>query len=170
MVSAKEDESQTRLKDIQMIIKEVYLPTLEAKPDIKHNISKFSNQINTALQQAYGNVTIIVPKITGSIEEAQRNRALIEQLQQAVSDWTEKIQETVRKENARANERKHMTAQGETNYWQLRSATFNTLYQQLNMQNVKKIIQILQGMKDSHDSVVLDQYQNELKNFVVLQA
>jgi hypothetical protein len=43
MVSAKEDESQQRLKDIQMIIKEVYLPTLEAKPDIKHNISKFSN-------------------------------------------------------------------------------------------------------------------------------
>ena len=39
-------------------------------------------------------------------------------------------------------ERSHLTAQGETEFWALRSGTFNTLYQQLNMPNVKKIVRV----------------------------
>ena len=39
-------------------------------------------------------------------------------------------------------ERSHLTAQGENEFWALRSGTFNTLYQQLNMPNVKKIIRV----------------------------
>ena len=85
MVEAKpEDDSQARLVDLQMVIKQVYLPTLEAKPDIKHSISKFSNQINTALQQAYGNVTINVPKLPASDEEVQKSAKYTEQIQKAV--------------------------------------------------------------------------------------
>ena len=38
------------------------MPTLESKSEIKHNILKFTNQINNALTQAYGNVTIFVPQ------------------------------------------------------------------------------------------------------------
>ena len=78
------DESQARLKDLRMVIEQVYLPTLEEKPDIKHTISKFSTQINTALQQAYGNVTITVPKIPASDEEVQKSGKHIESLNKAV--------------------------------------------------------------------------------------
>ena len=40
-------------------------------------------------------------------------------------------------------ERSYLTAQGETEFWSNRSATFNTLFQQLQMAPVKKILQIL---------------------------
>ena len=45
-------------------------------------------------------------------------------------------------------ERSHLTAQGETEFWALRSGTFNTLYQQLNMPNVKKIVRVSKFLAD----------------------
>ena len=85
--AAADTESQDRLRDLQTIIKEVYLPTLETKApqgDIKHNILKFTNQINNALTQAYGNVTIYVPPITASDEEIQRNPKMLKSFNDAV--------------------------------------------------------------------------------------
>lgn len=69
-----------------------------------------------------------------------------------------------------SNKREHLTATNETDYWSLRSATFNTLFQQLNMPNVKRIIRILNHLKDSQESVVLEHYEVEFKSFVKLQA
>lgn len=69
-----------------------------------------------------------------------------------------------------SNKREHQTATNETDYWSLRSATFNTLFQQLNMPNVKRIIRILNHLKDSQESVVLEHYEVEFKSFVKLQA
>ena len=57
-------------------------------------------------------------------------------------DWEKKIKEIIEKEDRKIRERSHTTAQGETDFWALRSGTFNTLYQQLNMPNVKKIIRV----------------------------
>ena len=56
--------------------------------------------------------------------------------------WTKTIQDTVARETARPKESK--SAQGETEYWRQRAATFNTLFQQLNMTQVKKIITIME--------------------------
>ena len=81
----RDKESQERLHGLAMIIKEVYLPALESKPETRHSITKFTNQIHTAVQQAYGNVTIYVPPIDmEEEEEVSRNPQLIEQLQNAV--------------------------------------------------------------------------------------
>jgi len=43
------------------------------------------------------------------------------------------------------------TATGETEYWRQRSATFNTLYQQLNMPQVKKILEIMKVNAQKND-------------------
>lgn len=152
-----------------MVIKEVYLPTLESKSDIKHTILKFTNHINNALTQAYGNVTIYVPPFTASDEEIQRSPQLLKKFQEAVEDWTRKITETIDKENKKAQDRQNLTAQGETEYWSNRSATFNTLLQQLQLPAVKKIINLL-GHKDSQYSIVLEQYMVEFKSFMKQQA
>lgn len=48
--------------------------------------------------------------------------------------------ETMEKEDKRQKE--NNTAYGEVEYWRSRSATFNTLYQQLTMPQVKRIIQV----------------------------
>ena len=57
---------------------------MESKSEIKHNILKFTNQINNALTQAYGNVTIYVPPITASDEEIQRSPKMLKAFQEAV--------------------------------------------------------------------------------------
>ena len=59
------------------------MPTLESKSEIKHNILKFTNQINNALTQAYGNVTIYVPP-SGDGDDHQVNPAILKQYQSAV--------------------------------------------------------------------------------------
>ena len=85
MAQAEGDqESQDRLRDLQTVIKEVFLPTLETKSEIKHNITKFTNQISNALTQAYGNVTIYVPPITASDDVIQRDQKMLQSFQSAV--------------------------------------------------------------------------------------
>ena len=80
-----DNESQERLQGLAMIIKEIYLPALESKPETRHSISKFTTQIHTAISQAYGNVTIYVPQIeVDEEEEVARNPQMIEKLQGAV--------------------------------------------------------------------------------------
>jgi len=77
------------------MIKEVYMSALERKPqgeeksernEIVHTMAKFCNNIQTSLQQAYGNVTINVPEIPAELgeEEVSRNPHLMEQLTNAV--------------------------------------------------------------------------------------
>jgi len=88
---------------------------------------KFTNQINNALTQAYGNVTIYVPPQKASDEEVQRNPQMLKSYQDAVEDWTKKITETLDKEDKKSRERRQETAQGEYEFWSNRSATFNTL-------------------------------------------
>lgn len=105
----------------------MYLPSLGSKSEIKHNILKFTNQINNALTQAYGNVSIYVPPQTASDEEIARNPAMLKSYQNAVEDWTKKITETIEKEEKKSANRHFNTAQGEYEYWSNRSATFNTL-------------------------------------------
>jgi hypothetical protein len=166
MAQAEGDqESQDRLRDLQTVIKEVFLPTLETKSEIKHNITKFTNQISNALTQAYGNVTIYVPPITASDDVIQRDQKMLQSFQSAVEDWTRKITETIEKEEKKAKERQYLTASGETEFWSNRSATFNTLFQQLQMPTVKKILQLLSN-KDSTYSHTIESYQSEYKKFV----
>ena len=57
---------------------------VSSKSEIKHNILKFTNQINNALTQAYGNVTIFVPQQTVSDEDVAHNQALLDQYKRAV--------------------------------------------------------------------------------------
>jgi len=170
MASAQQTdtESQDRLRDLQAVIREVFLPTLESKSEIKHNILKFTNQINNALTQAYGNVTIYVPPQTAD-DEFSVNPTVLKQYQNAVEDWTKKITETIEKEEKKATERAYLTAQGEYEFWSNRSATFNTLGQQLALPAVKKITNLLGNNKDSAYQYVLEQYSSEQKRFMKAQ-
>ena len=82
------------------------------------------------------------------------------------------IKDTVERENMKTKDSK--TAQGETEYWRQRAATFNTLYQQLNMQAVKKIIQVMEHnatkSETGHGSYTLENYKNEYGKFQKLYA
>ena len=85
-------------------------------------------------------------------------------------DWTKKITETIDKEEKKARERSYLTAQGEYEFWSNRSATFNTLGQQLTLPAVKKILNLLNNNKDTTYTFILDQYTSEHKRFMKAQA
>lgn len=59
----KVGESEKRLLGLHMLIKEIYMPALETKAEIKLHMKKFIDNIKTSINQAYGNVTITVPEI-----------------------------------------------------------------------------------------------------------
>jgi len=73
------------------------------------------------------------------------------------------------KEDEKKKGRQKLTAQGETEFWSNRSATFNTLFQQLQMPAVKKILQLL-GNKEGTYSHIIEGYQSEYKKFMKEQA
>ena len=80
-----------------------------------------------------------------SDEEVGRDPRLMEQLQKAVTEWALTIQETIKREDEIGKSRPHETASGETEFWNSRSATFNTLNQQLSMHSVKRIENVCNG-------------------------
>jgi len=166
-------ETQMRLKGLQLMIQQVYIPALESKSEIKHHMNKFSSQISTSLQQAYGNVTINVPEIPPEMSDEMvgRDPRILDQLTKAVTEWATTIKDTIEREDAIAAQRLHDTASGETDFWNSRSATFNTLNQQLSMHSVKRIETILSA-KDSAsgDNFAMDTLRAKKQEFSKLHA
>ena len=72
------------------------------------------------------------------------------------------------KDDNKSRERMFNTAQGEYEFWSSRSATFNTLGQQLALPQVKKIINLLTN-KDSTYTAILESYNQEQKKFLKAQ-
>jgi hypothetical protein len=143
----KDDEMREMLDDLTDIIKKVYLPLMRNRQDQRLHMEQFVRHSNNSMEQAYGNVTIVVPELPDkSNEEIQQNQVLINQLIDSVESWTVTIKDTVQREAERQPDR--TSATGQTEYWRQRNATFNTLYQQLNLGPVKRIKQILQNTKE----------------------
>jgi len=146
------------------MIRHVYLPLFEGKNESKMAMDKFVKSVKTSMQQAYGNITIDVPDVPDwSIEQICNDHRIISKLMVTIDKWTETIKETVEKENLRQKE--SMSATGETEYWRARNATFNTLYQQLSMPPVKRILDIMQYNNQKSDNYSLDHFNSEWQKF-----
>ena len=57
-MNEKDDEMKGRLNELTDMIKVVYLPLMEGRPDQRIQMEKFVRQIGISMQQAYGNITI----------------------------------------------------------------------------------------------------------------
>jgi len=69
-------------------------------------------------------------------------------------------------ENKRAKGRGHETASGETEFWSQRSATYNTLHQQLSMPKVKQIIIILSNPRQQDTEIYnVETFRQKEKEF-----
>lgn len=123
------------------------------------------------MQQAYGNITIKVPEIDErlSVEELlNSDNGKLEELISTIELWTKTIQDTIARENSRPKESK--SAQGETEYWRQRAATFNTLFTQLNMPQVKKIIALMKEQTEKNNGYSLQPFDEAYEEFQKLQA
>jgi hypothetical protein len=60
MTEKKKGDTELRMNALSLMLKEVYIPLMETA-EIKHHMTRFNSQIQTSIQQAYGQVTIDVP-------------------------------------------------------------------------------------------------------------
>ena len=75
-----------------------------------------------------GSVNILMPE--GDIfneDQALRNKQLMDKLEQIMESWTQKIAQTIKKEEAKKAEPNSSIA--EIEYWRARNAVISTLYQ-----------------------------------------
>lgn len=68
MQEKKKGDTELRMNALSLMLKEVYTPLIEAV-EIKHHMSRFNNQIQTSIQQAYGQITIDVPYLPDDWDE-----------------------------------------------------------------------------------------------------
>lgn len=123
----KEDEMKERLDDLTDIIKKVYLPLMQNRPDQRLHMDQFVRNVYNSMEQAYGNITIVVPNLPDkSNAELQQDDAFIDDLIATVEQWTLTIKETLQRESERQPDK--TSASGQTEYWRQRGATFNTLF------------------------------------------
>jgi dynein heavy chain len=149
------------------MLKEVYIPAMESKKEITHHMNKFIQHIQTSVLQAYGNVTINVPEIPAHMSEKEitSDPVTMQKFQDAVNEWTAAIKESMEQEEKKAKDRVHDTSSGETEFWTTRNAKYNMLYQQLSMNNVKKIIQLIQTNESANDNFSVDTFIQTQKEF-----
>jgi dynein heavy chain len=98
-----------------------------------------------------------------------RNPTLVKQLTEAVQSWAETIKETMDRAAKSEKTRTHDTASGETIYWSNRSALFNTLYQQLNKQTVRRILNVLSA-GERNENGALEEYNAQFHDFSIAYA
>ena len=71
-----------KLEDLTEMMKKVYLPLMEGKPDQRIQMEKFVKGVSLSMQQAYGNITIKVPELPDgqSTEQLCNDPKLIQEL------------------------------------------------------------------------------------------
>jgi hypothetical protein len=85
----KPDEMKERLDDLTDIIKKIYLPLMEGRADQRLQMDGFVRKVSNSMEQAYGNITIVVPELPDrDTEELCNDKALMADLIQTVEGWT----------------------------------------------------------------------------------
>ena len=65
----KEDEMKERLDDLTEIIKKVYLPLMQNRQDQRLHMDQFVRNVYNSMEQAYGNITIVVPNLPDNVND-----------------------------------------------------------------------------------------------------
>jgi hypothetical protein len=65
----KDDEMKERLDDLTDIIKKVYLPLMQKRQDQRLQMDQFVRNVYNSMEQAYGNITIVVPDLPDKSNE-----------------------------------------------------------------------------------------------------
>uniref|UniRef100_A0A8C1QBG0 Dynein heavy chain 10, axonemal-like n=1 Tax=Cyprinus carpio TaxID=7962 RepID=A0A8C1QBG0_CYPCA len=115
----------------------------EVRDDLLHSTHKFLQVINQTLQQLEGEFKLHIPDmdLEGGVEVLLSNPGMVEKLEQCVMNWHTQITIVV-------EEQKRKKPQGpgplaEIEFWRERVAVFSSLSEQLNLQVVKKILDVM---------------------------
>ncbi|GLI59150.1 hypothetical protein VaNZ11_000978 [Volvox africanus] len=127
--------------------------------DLLVNMQKFHSQVTQALQQLTGDVTLQVPDIPlEDVDRAAADSDLINQLELYMADWSQVLASVLQRES-----QKHPTGKGplaEIEFWRERNAVLSSLYEQLNLPQVKRMISAVE--KGSYDRNLIAGFKSQL--------
>eukprot|EP00397_Hematodinium_sp_SG-2012_P000029 GEMP01000029.1.p1 GENE.GEMP01000029.1~~GEMP01000029.1.p1 ORF type:complete len:4546 (+),score=1158.20 GEMP01000029.1:32-13639(+) len=167
------------MKDLKMILKDIYVPAAKEKPadgivpllgpsysahhreEISASLQRYTTQVSQAVVQVYGNVNIKIPQLE-SLDNV--TPGLVQELEQAVAEWTRIVDQVLRDEEGRQRESKYPMAH--IDFWRDRSSSVSTLYEQLQLPAVKRVIMVL----EMHSSQVITQYQEQFADLQKLHV
>ncbi|KAF0719904.1 Aste57867_701 [Aphanomyces stellatus] len=116
--------------------------------EFRGNLLKFASQISNAMQQIQGDVHLIIPNVTIDKPEAcLDDYELINTIEQALEEWSKVVAMVVDQESRKAPKRKGPLA--EIEFWRERNATLSTIFEQINMPNVQKMLALLELVEAS---------------------
>jgi len=158
---------------LEQVLNHVYVPLLsdnrsdggldhEVDSDLLNSLQKFTSQVKHAVQQIAGEIRLHMPTISIDDENAASNDpSIAADLESAVLGWTQQIQRIVEQEMGKAPVGKGPLA--EIDFWRSRSASLSTLYEQLNLPHVKRIISMLERTSNPDESDSFRDFDIQLK-------
>ncbi|CAK4656794.1 hypothetical protein LEN26_006663 [Aphanomyces euteiches] len=116
--------------------------------EFRGNLLKFASQISNAMQQIQGDVHLTIPAVTIDKPEAcLDDYELINTIEQALEEWSKLVAMVVDQETRKAPKRKGPLA--EIEFWRERNATLSTIFEQINMPHVQKMLALLELVEAS---------------------
>lgn len=141
------------LSNMSLVLSELFVPLVSTPPsntqqtatanEFKQNVQKFSSQISHAIQQVKGDVHLNIPDITITDPEAiTEEYDIVSKLEAAMEDWSKLVANVVEQESSKRTKGKGPLA--EIEFWRQRNAALSSLYEQINMEKVQKMLKVLQ--------------------------
>lgn len=116
--------------------------------EFKSNLVKFSSQISNAIQQIQGDIHLNIPDVVITKPESHLDDyELINTLEQALEEWSKSVASVVEQEARKTPKRKGPLA--EIEFWRERNATLSTIFEQINMPTVQKMLKLLELVEAS---------------------
>ena len=157
---------------LEQMLNQVYVPLLSSpkvdfghgeadetrsliQAELSNSLSKFTSQVKHAVQQIAGEVHLQLP--ANAIEDevsASHDPVVLGDLETCVVGWTQQIQRILEQERGKEPTGKGPLAVIE--HWRSRSASLSTIYEQLHLPHMKKIIRVLE---DASSRLELDAFR-----------
>jgi dynein heavy chain len=161
------------LSNLSFLVKEIFIPMLDPQQmsagqekatsaeesassekantvgtEFSNNIQKFSAQISNAIQQTSGDIHLQIPDIViDNPGDVTDDYEIVSQLDIALEDWSKAVANVVEQENLKVVQGSGPLA--EIEFWRERNAALSTLYEQINMPNVQKMLDVLKLVESS---------------------
>ena len=111
-------------------------------------MQKFVSHVTHTIQQVQGDVRLVIPNVNiETPEAAMDDYNLTNQLEASLEEWSKCVASVVNTEN-----RKRLVGTGplaEIEFWRERNGTLSTIYEQINMPLVQKMIRVLELVESS---------------------
>jgi dynein heavy chain len=146
-----------QLSELEVLLNELYIPMLQQtskdggfadlsldRNEMLGNLQKFSAQVSHAIKQLTGDIHLNIPSISlENIDKASEDYDTITLLESAIAEWTAVLASAIHRETEKvtAPEKGPLA---EINYWRDRNAALSSLYEQLNLPNVKRMVTVVE--------------------------